>query len=78
MRYLVIRYTYAEPNSEPEIAQTWNFDDFLDGIDFLAERVGRHNLYDAMQYSFSELVYKMTDHEGFAIATELEVDPTDG
>lgn len=77
MKYYVLRYAFIEVGAEGEETNRWEFENFLDAINLFAAKVGVDNLYDAMQHSFSEQVYMMTDHEGYALATDFEIDPLD-
>lgn len=78
MKFYVIRYDWVKVDGEPVETDRKEFHTIRDAIIYYGDIVGDDNLYDALRHSFTEQIYKMTDHYGYALATDFEVDPIDG
>lgn len=77
MPYYMVKYEgYGE--HEYRITEQQEYSTPMEAIEALQGQVGVEHLFAALEHSFSEMVYWVTDTEGYAVATEFEVDPTDG
>jgi hypothetical protein len=81
MKFYLIKYVgYGEHDYREDESARREFGSIIGAVSAMQEvkGIGEEKIYEALQYSFSEQIYWVSDIEGYAVATEFEVDPIDG